>query len=29
MFSRKDISNENDLELKPLYLAPIILEKLN
>ena len=26
MFSQKDISNDNMLEIKPIYLAPIIIK---
>ena len=29
LFSQKDISNEEMLELKPIYLAPIIIQDLN
>ena len=29
MFSQKDISNENMLELKPIYLAPVIIKQID
>ena len=29
LFSQKDISNEEMLELKPIYLAPVIIKDLN
>ena len=28
MFSQKDLSNDNMLELKPIYLAPIIIKTI-
>ena len=29
MFSQKDISNDNMLELKPIYLAPVIIKSFD
>ena len=28
LFSQKDLSNDGMLELKPIYLAPVIIDKL-
>lgn len=28
LFSQKDLGNDNMLELKPLYLAPLVLKRI-